>query len=148
MIPLALNGVRPAVWHLHLIPAQEELFLGQIRGKNNMETTMIPGCCGLKTIHKLGCLGKDDAFSAKEAEAFDTLAKSGMAGAGNWNTYGKALDTIAIITDSKRYHNDPKEFKKQMKFFEDKKWVLLATWKSYESGGKNYMYGNPGMTKE
>jgi hypothetical protein len=109
-----------------------------------METTMIPGCCGLKTIHHIGCLGKVDAFSAKEAEKFDKLAYAGTADAGNWNTYGKAPDTIAIITDSPRY-NKPEEFERQKKFFEKQGWQLLATWKSYESGGTNYMYGNPGM---
>jgi hypothetical protein len=110
-----------------------------------METTMIPGCCGLKTVHKIGCLGKEDALSAKDAAGFDKLVDVGTAMAGNWNTYGKAKDTIAIITDSNRY-NKPAEFKKQKKFFEDKGWKLLAVWNSYESGGKNYMYGNPGMT--
>jgi hypothetical protein len=110
-----------------------------------METTMIPGCCGLKTIHKIGCLGKDDEFSAKEAAPFDELSAKGTAGAGNWNTYGKAPDTIAIITDSSRY-NTAASFAKQKKFLEAKKWKLLATWKSYESGGKNYMYGSPGIT--
>jgi hypothetical protein len=110
-----------------------------------MKTSMIPGCCGLKTIYQIGCLGKEDALSAKDAESFDGLVKEGKAGDGNWNTYGKALDTIAIITDSPRY-NKPAEFLKQTTFFRKKGWKLLATWKSYESNGKNYMYGNPGMT--
>jgi hypothetical protein len=111
-----------------------------------MKTSMIPGCCGLKTIHQIGSLGKTDAFSAKDAAAFDGLVKVGTAGDGNWATYGKAPDTIAIITTSDRY-NKPEEFKRQEKFFKEKGWVLLAVWKSYESGGKNYMYGSPGMEK-
>jgi hypothetical protein len=111
-----------------------------------METTMIPGCCGLKTVHRLACIGKSDALSNEETKKFDALVKDGKAGAGNWNAYGKAPDTIAIITDSPRY-NKPEEYRKQKKFFEDKGWTLLVTWKSYESGGKNYMYGSPGMTK-
>lgn len=110
-----------------------------------METTMMPGCCGLKTIHGIGCLGKIDAFSNKEAEQFDDMCKVGTAQAGRWNTYGRALDTVAIITDSKRY-NTPEQFAKQKKFFEDKKWKLLVTWKSRESGGTNFMYGSPDMT--
>ena len=110
-----------------------------------METTMIPGCCGLKTIHKLSCLGKEDALSKKEAAKFDELAKVGTAGAGNWNTYGCAKDTVAIITTSPRY-NKPGEFERQKAFLEDKGWILLAVWKSHESGGKNYMYGSPDMS--
>lgn len=107
---------------------------------------MVPGCCGLKTIRRLACLGKEDALSVKEAENFDALVKPGTAGKGEWATYGKAPDTIAIITDSLRY-NKPEEFKRQEKFFKTKKWTLLVTWKSYESGGTNYMYGSPGMIK-
>jgi hypothetical protein len=110
-----------------------------------METTMIPGCCGLKTIHRIGCLGRGDALSAKEAKTFDDLVKVGTAGAGNWNIYGKALDTIAIITSSPRYNKEV-EFETQKKFFEDKGWKLLAIWKSHESGMKNYMYGSPEMS--
>lgn len=110
-----------------------------------MKTTMLPGCCGLKTIHQIGCLGKDDAFSNKEATPFDDMVKTGTAQEGQWASYGKAPDTIAIISDSNRY-NSPAAFAKQKKFFEDKGWKLLVTWKSQESGGKNYMYGSPGMT--
>lgn len=107
-----------------------------------MQTTMIPGCCGLKTVHAIGCLGKDDAFSKKTTEMFDELVKKGTAVEGNWNTYGKAPDTIAIITTSKRY-NKPGEFDKQKKFLLDKGWKYLASWPSEESGGVNYMYGSP-----
>lgn len=110
-----------------------------------MKTTMIPGCCGLKTIYQIGCLGKLDEYSKKDAKPFDELVKVGTAQDGNWASYGKAPDTIAIITTSPRY-NKPEEFERQKKFFEAKGWVLLAVWKSYESGGKNYMYGSPGMT--
>jgi uncharacterized phage-like protein YoqJ len=106
---------------------------------------MIPGCCGLKTIHMISCLSKADEFSKKETAMFDDMVKDGKAQEGQWNTYGKALDTIAIITDSKRY-NTPEQFTQQKKFFEDKGWKLLVTWKSHESGGKNYMYGSPEMT--
>jgi hypothetical protein len=109
-----------------------------------METSMIPGCCGLKTIHRISCLGKEDAFSKKEAAAFDELVKDGKAGAGNWNTYGKAPDTIAIVTDSNRY-NKPAEFKRQMAFFKEKGWHLLATFTSHESNGTNYLWGSPEM---
>lgn len=109
-----------------------------------MKTTMLPGCCGLKTIHQIGCLGKVDAFSKKETEIFDDMVKVGTAQDGMWMNYGKALDTIAIITDSVRY-NKSAEFAQQKKFFVDKGWKLLATWKSHESGGKNYMYGSPEM---
>ena len=109
-----------------------------------MQTTMIPGCCGLKTIHRISCLGKTDELSKKEAAAFDKLADAGTAGEGNWNTYGKAPDTVAIITTSSRY-NKKEEFEQQEKFFKKKGWKLLASWKSYESGGTNYMYGSPGM---
>lgn len=111
-----------------------------------MKTTMLPGCCGLKTIHMIGCLGKVDAFSAKEAEPFDAMVNTGKAQEGAWAAYGKAPDTIAIITNSPRY-NKPEEFERQKKFFEAKGWKLLVTWKSHESGGKNFMYGSPEMTK-
>lgn len=111
-----------------------------------MHTDMMPGCCGLKIIRTLRCLGKIDEFSKKEAETFDALVNTGKAGYGNWATYGCAKDTIAVITDSNRY-NKPEEYQRQKKFFEDKKWTLLATWKSYESGGTNYMYGSPGITR-
>ena len=110
-----------------------------------MKTTMIPGCCGLKTIHVIGCLGKTDAFNVKESEQFDEMTKAGTAQEGQWMTYGKALDTVAIITDSPRY-NKPEEFARQKAALEVKGWKPLATWKSYESNGMNYMYGSPGIT--
>ena len=81
------------------------------RRKEIMKTTMLPGCCGLKTIHQIGCLGRVDAFSTREAEAFDEMVKVGTAQDGMWASYGKAPDTIAIITDSPRY-NKPAEFEK------------------------------------
>jgi hypothetical protein len=109
-----------------------------------MNTTMIPGCCGLKTIHHIGCLGKVDKFSEEETKQFDDLVKAGTAQDGMWASYGKALDTIAIITNSPRY-NKPEQFEKQKKFFEAKGWKLLATWTSHESKGKNFMYGSPDM---
>jgi hypothetical protein len=111
-----------------------------------MKTSMLPGCCGLKTVYQIGCLGKVDALSKKDTEKFDDMTKKGTAEDGNWATYGKAPDTIAIITTSPRY-NKPEEFKRQKKFLEDKGWKLLAVWKSHESGGKNYMYGSPEMTQ-
>lgn len=118
------------------------------RPKTTIMTSMIPGCCGLKTVRLLGCLGKTDAMSKESAEGFDALVKLGTADDGNWNTYGKAPDTIAILTSSNHYHqNDPenKELKRQQDFLEERGWTLLCTWKSHESGGTNYMYGSPGI---
>lgn len=112
--------------------------------KTTLKTIMFPSCCGLKIVHKLKCLGLSDPLSEKHAEAFDSLVKVGTAEEGNWYTYGKAPETVAIITSSKRY-NKPEEFKKQMAFFKKKGWVQLASWKSMESGGTNYMWGSPGI---
>jgi uncharacterized phage-like protein YoqJ len=109
-----------------------------------MKTTMIPGCCGLKTIHQIACLGKTDELSKKMTSEFDEMVKKGTANDGQWYSYGKAPDTVAIITTSPRY-NKKEEFERQKAFLEEKGWRLLAVWKSYESGGKNYMYGSPGM---
>ena len=110
-----------------------------------MKTTMLPGCCGLKTVHDIGCLGKADDFSKKQTALFEDMVKLGTAQEGQWASYGKALDTIAIISDSKRYNPRPEEFERQKKFLEDKGWKLLVTWKSHESGETNYMYGSPEM---
>jgi hypothetical protein len=109
-----------------------------------MNTTMIPGCCGLKTIHRINCLGKEDAMSEKEAAGFDALVNTGKAQTGEWANYGKAPDTIAIISENPSY-TKPEEFKRQEKFLTQKGWKLLAIWKSHESGLKNYMYGSPEM---
>lgn len=115
------------------------------KGGMEMITSMIPGCCGLKVIRKLGCLGKTDAASVKATEQFDALTSSGKADDGNWNTYGKSPDCIAIISTSKSYHGDQEEWKRQIKFLEDKGWVCLASWESKESKGTNYMYGSKGI---
>ncbi len=113
-----------------------------------LATEMMPGCCGLKVIRNLACLGKEDEYSKREAETFDKLTKVGTAGAGQWASYGKAPDTVAIISTSERYKNQGHEFEKQKKFLEEKGWILLAEWKSAESGGTNYMYGSPGITNK
>lgn len=107
-------------------------------------TDMLPGCCGLKIIHHLGSLAKDDAYSKKEAEAFDGLVNTGKAKNGQWKDYGKSPDTIAIISNSDRY-NKPEEFKRQVEFLKAKGWQELFSWKSQESGGTNYMWGSPGI---
>lgn len=112
-----------------------------------LTTVMMPGCCGLKVLRYLGCLGKTDDYSKKDAERFDTLVNTGKAEQGEWATYGKAPDTVAIISTSDRYQRQGHEFEKQKKFLEDKGWVLLASWKSQESGGTNYLYGSPGIQK-
>lgn len=116
--------------------------------RSQLLTSMIPGCCGLKVVRVLSCLGKTDALSKQIAEEFDKQVLKGTADDGNWNTYGKALETIAIISTSNRYHvNDPeqKEFKRQVKFLKDKGWICLASWLSMESGGTNYMWGSKGI---
>lgn len=107
-------------------------------------TEMMPGCCGLKVIRYLGCLGKEDALSKKDAESFDALVNTGKARTGQWATYGKALDTVAVISTSSRYTTS-EEFKKQVAFLKAKGWTELASWKSAESGGMNYMWGSPGI---
>lgn len=115
-----------------------------------LATSMIPGCCGLKTVRQLHCLGKTDELSKGHAEGFDKKVNVGTADDGNWATYGRAPETIAIITNSTSYCTQA-EFERQQKFFEKKGWSLLASWPSDEAvrrgqkDGMNYMYGSPGI---
>lgn len=115
--------------------------------KSGMEmiTSMIPGCCALKTIRRIGCLGNLDEISKKAAEDFDKLTQTGKADDGNWNTYGKAPETIAILTTSGTYHSDKEETKRQAEFLKAKGWYCLASFESKESGGTCYIWASPGI---
>lgn len=121
----------------------------QTRPGNALHTSMIPGCCGLKTIHKLNCLGNDDDLSAKYAKEFDKLVEDGKAMDGNWNTYGKAVETVLVITDSPRY-TKPEEFERQVKFLKAHGFHEICSWKSLEGSltkksARNYMWGSKGI---
>ena len=112
-----------------------------------MITTMMPGCCGLKIIRSLGCLGKTDAYSTKAAGDFDKLVNTGKAGEGQWYSYGRAPDTVAIISSSPRY-TKPEEFQRQVEFLKAKGWRELASWKSAERPeAMNYLWGSPGIKR-
>lgn len=114
-------------------------------------TTMMPGCCGLKVAHKLNCLGNTDELSKKHAAGFDDKVKKGTADDGNWNTYGKAPETVCVISDSPAY-TKPEEFKRQVVFLKSKGWHEIASWPSLEGGARtngkamNYMWASPGIT--
>lgn len=109
-----------------------------------ISTEMMPGCCGLKVVRYLAAIGKTDAFSLKDAETFDALVTSGKAGKGEWASYGRAPDTVCVISESPRY-TKPEEFQRQVEFLKSKGWQELASWKSAESGKLNYLWGSPGI---
>lgn len=117
---------------------------------SKLVTEMIPGCCSLKTVRYLKCLGLTDDLSKEEAAKFDTLTEKKTADSGNWASYAHAPETIAIVTDNPSY-NKPEEIAKQRKFLEKKGWQLMGSWVSMEGverglkGARVYMYGSPGI---
>lgn len=87
-------------------------------------------------------------MSKQAAEGFEKLVKKATADDGNWNTYGKAPETIAILTTSGSYHyNDPehKEVKRQAEFLKALGWYCLASFESKESRGTCYIWASPGI---
>ena len=121
------------------------------RSGTAIATTMLPGCCGLKVAHKLNCIGNTDELSKKHAEGFDEKVKKNTADDGMWAAYGKAPETICVISDSPSY-TKPEEFERQVAFLKSKGWTLICQWPSLEGsrrkeGALNYMWGSPGIKK-
>lgn len=103
-----------------------------------MQVLEMPGCCAVRLIGEIDCLGYDDAFSRRYASKFDTM-KPRNGCRGQYNTV-----TMTVIGESEE------EFEKQKKVLLSKGYKLLATFKGHlnmadwdaKEGNTLYLYGS------
>lgn len=121
------------------------------RSGQAIATTMMPGCCGLKVVHRINCIGNTDELSKKYAEDFVKKTQKGTADDGNWMSYNHAPETVCVISDSPSY-TKPEEYARQVEFLKSKGWKEICTWESLEGTARkngekamNHMWGSPGI---
>lgn len=104
-----------------------------------MKAQEMPGCCGLRIVSHIECLGRGDAYSKRLAARFDELPIKGILGGNNCTA------TIVTISD----HED--EFDAQRTFLKARGYKLLGTWQAVGNGWDGphtlYLYGSKEFTR-
>ena len=92
----------------------------------------LPGCCALRILHDLDCLGGDDAWAERERKKFDTVrVRGGQVGGDNCTA------TIVTLSDDggRAFLN------KQVAFLKKRGYKLLGSWKGIYCQ-TIYLYGS------
>jgi len=93
-----------------------------------MKARELVGCCGLRVVYNLECLGLEDAWSRREAKKFDTIKVRGIMNGHNCGA------TIVTITDDPGFDEEDKEIhKRQVAFLKARGYKLLGKWPSKDA---------------
>lgn len=94
-----------------------------------MDCATLHGCCGLKEISGLDCLGGSTYYDEEEAKHFDVLLKERLC-----NSSATIL-TLSTEVGLKKLH-------KQKEFVRKKGFKLLGQWKALTGRRTIYLYGS------
>jgi hypothetical protein len=97
-----------------------------------MQAKEMDGCCALRVLFDLHCLGELEEWGKKEAKGFDTVCTSGGYTEGDSCT----ATVLTLSSEVGRAH-----LNRQIKFVTSKGYKLLGQWKS-ENGDTIYLYGS------
>jgi hypothetical protein len=94
-----------------------------------MESDSLVGCCGLKEIHDLNCLGGSTAYEEEDAKYFDVLLKQRI--------YNSSATILTLSTEV-----GLKKLRKQREFVRKRGFKLLGQWRSLTGRRIIYLYGS------